>query len=190
VKVTVATSPAITIALPATGPSPTEDQGVTFIVTVTSTDTTSESFRSIIVDFGDGTTSGELSGTSQSVSHVYRSSGTITVTATGTTPTGSTKTATTIITVAPRIPLNFTLTANPNPTAVGAVTTLSVTFENTTPTNVTRFDWSFGDGTSASTTGRSITHVYKTPATRTARVTVRTNDGNSGTSQTQIVVTP
>ncbi len=189
VKVTVGSQPDIVIV--SSPPSPVERQNVNFFVTITLGAST-ETFQGLVVDFGDGQTSGPLSGTSQNVSHVYDSSGTYTVAATGFTTTGNTKRATTVISVGERTPLNFTLTATPNPTKVGDLTTFSVTFEGTgAPNNVSRYDWSFGEpGATATTTGRQTSYVYKTSSTKTARVTVRTTDGNSGNGQTQVIVGP
>ena len=119
----------------------------------------------------------QLSGTTQNVSHTYQSQGAFTVTATGTTASGVTKRATTSITVAPAAPLNFTLAASPNPTTVGNPTNFAVTFEGTAPTNVSRYDWNFGDGATTTTPGRTTNHVYQSIGTKLARVTVRTTDG-------------
>ena len=141
------------------------------------------------MDFGDWQTSGPLSGTSQNVSHVYDSSGTYTVAATGSTTTGNTKSATTVINVAPRTPLSFTLSASPNPTTVGVLTNFTATFQGS-PSNVSRYDWASGDGATATTAGNTTNHVYETSGTRTARVTIRTSDGNSGSSSNQVVVAP
>ena len=185
VKVTVGTQPDITITTATT--TPVEDAAVNFTVTITP-GTATEIFQSLEVDFGDGSRVTGLSGTTQSVSHVYDSQGTFTVTATGRTASGATKTGTTSITIAPAAPVNFTFAASPNPAAVGDPTTLSVTFEGTAPTNVSRYEWAFGDGSTATTSGRSINHVYLTTGIKSARVTVRTTDGKSGTGTVQIVV--
>ena len=186
VKVTVGSQPDIVIA--SSTQSPVEGQNVSFTVTITPGAST-ESFQGLVVDFGDGQTSGPLSGTSQTVSHVYDSSGTYTVAATASTTTGNTKRATTVINVSPRTPLSFTLSASPNPTTVGVLTNFTATFQGS-PSNVSRYDWAFGDGTTTATAGNTTNHVYKTSGTRTARVTVRTSDGNSGSSSTQVVVAP
>ena len=188
VKVLVSTMPDLTITSATT--SPTRGQPVSFTITVSSAETT-ESFQSIVVDFGDGSTSGILSGSTQTVSHVYDSADTFTVAATGTTASGATKRATTVITIAPRVPLNFTLAALPNPTPLGTLTNFTVTFQGAVlPANVSRYEWSFGDGGTATTTGPTTNRLYTSAGTKTARVTVRTTDGNSGSGQTQVVVTP
>ena len=186
VKVTVGTQPEIAIST--TTANPTEGTPVTFNVAVTA-GTATEPFQSMVVDFGDGTTSGPLSGTTQNVSHTYESSGTFTVAATGATLGGATKRGTMSISVAPAAAVSFTMAASPNPVAVGSPTLLSVTFEGTAPTNISRYDWTFGDGTTATTTGRSVNHVYESTGTKQARVTVRTTNGNSGSGSMSVVVT-
>ena len=81
---------------------------MTFTIGVTGTAAT-EAFQSIVVDFGDGTSSDVLSGGGQSVSHIYNASGTYTVTATGTAASGNSKRATTIIAVTERGLVNVTI---------------------------------------------------------------------------------
>ena len=46
--------------------------------------------------------------------------------------------------------------------------------------------WDFGDGGQAG--GRTATHIYTTPGTYTAKVTVTDNKGATGTATVQIVV--
>jgi len=71
-------------------------------------------------------------------------------------------------------------------------TPLSVTFDgsgSTTPQGfVTSWTWSFGDG--ASGTGPLITHVYTTPGTYTASLTVIDSNGVSSTATGSIVAKP
>ena len=183
VKVTVASLPDITIT--ASG-SPAEGQPVTFTVSVASTATT-ETFQSLIVDFGDGTTSGVLSGVSQNVTHVYGSSGTYTVVATGTSLNGNTKRGTTVITVAERGIINVTITKSPD-TSVTRNQVVTFTASATGGT-VRSYSWNFGDGQTFNGSNQ-VSHSYSTTGTKTVTVTVTTTDGNSGRGQTQVVVTP
>lgn len=84
------------------------------------------------------------------------------------------------------------------PTAVMAATPsigtapLTVGFDgslSTTPNGpITSWAWSFGDG--ASGAGPLITHVYSTPGTYTALLTVTDSSGASNTSTGSIVVNP
>jgi PKD repeat protein len=183
VKVTVTSTPDLTITSSTT--NATEGQAVNFNVTVSGTG--SESFQSIVVDFGDGTTSGILSGTSQSVSHVYESSGTFTVAATGTTPSGNTQRATSVITVAEREVVNVTITRSPTDTIN---TNEVVTFTaSTNATNVRSYSWNFGDGQTFSGSSQ-VSHTYTTTGRKTVTLTVTTTDGNRGVGQIQFVVEP
>jgi adhesin/invasin len=184
VKVTVSSAPELTIATSAT--NPTEGQSISFTLTVGTTGS-SENFDSIIVDFGDGTTSGVLSGTSQSVSHVYNSSGTFTVVATGTTTSGATKRATSVISVAERGLVNVTIARTPTDTInTNEVVTFTAT---TTATNIRNFSWNFGDGQTFSGSSQ-VSHTYTTAGRKTVTVTVTTTDGSRGVGQIQFVVEP
>jgi PKD repeat protein len=53
------------------------------------------------------------------------------------------------------------------------------------------YAWSFGDGSSVTTSGNVIAHVYDTgaePARRTVRVTVTAQDGRTASGETDIIV--
>ena len=82
---------------------PTVGQTVTFTLNVGAGSATADPFRSIVINFGDGSSQdlGGVSGT-VTVAHVYDASDTYTVTATGTTASGDSQTATTVIFVAPQ----------------------------------------------------------------------------------------
>jgi PKD repeat protein len=185
VKVTVSSTPDLTITT--TTPNPTEDQPAIFTVTVSGTGASSESFQSLVVDFGDGTSSGVLSGTTQSVSHVYRSAGTFTVAATATTGSGNTKRATTVVTVTPRGIIDVTISRLPSDTInVNEVVTFTA---STTESDVRSYAWNFGDGRTF-TGGSQVSHTYSAPGRRTVTVTVTTTDGNRGTGRIEFVVEP
>ena len=86
--------------------------------------------------------------------------------------------------------------ANDPPIAVMSVTPasgtapLAVAFDGSGSTDlggfVTSWAWAFGDGTTG--TGVTATHVYSTPGTYVATLTVTDNGGLSGTTSTSIVV--
>jgi hypothetical protein len=166
--------------------TPIEGQPVNFTVTVTQGSAT-ETFQSLVVDFGDGTNSGMLGGTTQNVSHVYRSAGTYTVAATGTTPSGNSKRATTVISVADREVVNVTITKNPD-TAVARNEVVTFTASATGGT-VRSYSWNFGDGQTFNGSNQ-VSHSYSTSGNKTVTVTVSTTDGNTGRGQTQVVVNP
>jgi PKD repeat protein len=189
VKVTVSSLPDITITA---STSPIEGQAVTFTIAVTST-TATETFQSLVVDFGDGTTSGPLSGSSQNVSHVYRSSGTYTVEVTGTAASGNSKRATTSVAVAERAIVNVTIIKNPE---VEVATKQIITFSAlVTPADKVRsYSWNFGDGSPILNGSSEVSHTYSASSagflsgTYTVTVNVTTTDGNSGRGQTQVKV--
>jgi PKD repeat protein len=183
VKVTVSTLPDITIT---PSSSPTEGQPVTFTIAVTST-TATETFQSLIVDFGDGTTSGPLGGSSQNVSHVYGSSGTYTAAVTGTAPSGNSKRATTSVTVAERGIVNVTIAKSPDTVARNQIITFTASASG--GGTVRSYSWNFGDGQTFSGSSQ-VSHTYSTSGTKTVTVNVTTTDGNSGRGQTQVIVTP
>lgn len=184
VKVTVVALPEITITASAT---PTEGQPVTFTIAVSATAAT-ETFQSMVVDFGDGTTSGPLSGSSQSVSHVYASSGVYTVEVLGTSAGGSSKRATTSITIAERGIVNVTIQRLPatDPVSINQIVTFTATATGGT---VRSYSWNFGDGQTFAGSSQ-VSHAYTTAGTKTITVNVTTTDGNSGRGQTQIAVSP
>ena len=79
-----------------------------------------------------------------------------------------------------------------SPTPSTGTAPLSVSFDgsrSTTPSGtITSWAWSFGDG--ASGTGSLATHVYQTPGTYTASLTVTDSNGASSTATSSIVVNP
>ena len=86
--------------------------------------------------------------------------------------------------------------SNQPPTAVMSATPstgtapLTVTFDGSRSTDpdgtVSSWEWSFGDGTSS--TGPATTHLYSTPGTYIASLTVTDNSGASSTTTRSIVV--
>jgi protocatechuate 3,4-dioxygenase beta subunit len=184
VKVTVASVPEITIT---SSSSPTEGQPVIFTIAVAATGST-ETFQSLVVEFGDGTTSGTLSGSSQNVSHIYARPGTYTVEVTGTSATGNSRRATTTIVVADRPLVDVRITKDPsgNVQPNQVVTFTASATGGGTPRS---YSWNFGDGRTFNG-GSQVSHSYSTPGTKTVTVTVTTTDGNTGRGQTQVVVEP
>ena len=165
--------------------SPTEGQPVTFTIAVTPGSAT-ETFQSLVVDFGDGTTSGTLSGSNQNVSHIYASSGVYTVSVTGTTASGNSKRATTSVSVAERAVVNVTITPSTSTIPRNQIVTFTAAATGAT---VRSYSWNFGDGQTFNGSSQ-VSHTYSTTGTKTVTVNVTTTDGNSGRGQTQIQVTP
>jgi PKD repeat protein len=141
-------------------------------------------------DFGDGTT---LDSTNPSVTHVYSTPGTFTAMLTVRDNHDATSTPATVqIQVdnhAPTAALTADFTSGP--------ALLTVTFDGTAssdPDAATRltYIWDFGYGTTPiEKTSPGVTHVYSTPGTFTATLTVRDNHGaTSAPATVQIDVGP
>lgn len=177
--------PTVSIAV-ASGATPTEGQPVSFTVTVTP-NASGSAVRDVTVNFGNRTASlGAVSGTT-TVTNVYSSPGTFTVTATATDAVGERTSASTIVTVVAALPLGVTI-GSPAATKVQTAIVFTATV---TPTGVAiaRYEWSFGDGTGTSTSGPSTSHVYGTTGHRIVTVTAVSVDGRSGLGRIEIIVT-
>jgi chitodextrinase len=89
------------------------------------------------------------------------------------------------------VAVNLPPTAVLSATPTTGVAPLAVSFNGSASTDpdgtVTSWAWSFGDG--ASGTGAQTTHVYSTPGTYAATLTVTDNGGASGTATRSVVVT-
>jgi len=139
-------------------------------------------------DFGDGSTA-----TTQTVNHIYTNAGTYTARLTLTDNVGQTNTATVAVNAS-----SLASTPASPPTAIissSAATgpaPLTVSFDGSgsTATNatLTAYNWSFGDGGSA--TGSKVSHAYTTAGTYTATLTVTDSKGlTSGEIGTPVIVT-
>jgi len=162
--------------------------------------TSTSNFRDTTLDFGDGTSQGlgNLAGGAVVVTHTYNGpSGSspvgYTAIARATDVNGETASASSTVTVTARAPLGVTITAGAPSTPSGGRTTVAFT-ANVTPAvggaDVAQsFDWDFGDGTTATTSGKDTSHVYNSGSGReVVKVTVHTTDGRSATGQTEINV--
>jgi PKD repeat protein len=155
-----------------------------------STGATAANVRDVTVDFGDGTQQslGALSG-STTVQHTYNSPGTYTVRAIATDVSGFTEQVSTSVTILPAQPPGVTITASDSTPNIGQIITLTATVTGATST-IQQYQWDFGDGTTAVTTGPQITKSYATPGTKVIRVTVIQTVGPSGQGQTTVDVQP
>lgn len=183
----VAVNAVPTIAITTSTTTPTAGDSAVFSVTTTAP---GSPITNVSLDFGDGASLslGSLTGTA-SVSHVYASAGTYTVVGTVTDSSGEQVSATNVITVASQTPLNVTLTKT-SPTTNPTVNS-PVSFTATvSPTGVaiSRFEWTFGNGTSVSTSGGSASHAYSSAGLKTVQLIAVAADGREGTAQTQVLV--
>jgi hypothetical protein len=186
-ELTVGLNPRTGVSI--TAPTTTVSAGlpVTFTVNVAS-GTGAANVRDVTVDFGDGSSQslGALSA-STSIQHTYNVSGTYQVRATATEASGFTESVSTSVTILPAQPPGVTITASdPTPT-VNQIFTLTVTVTGATST-IQQFQWDFGDGTTATTTGPQITKSYSTLGTKVIRVRVIQTVGPAGEGQTTVEV--
>jgi hypothetical protein len=184
--VTVGLNPRTGITI--SGPTTPVSAGVpaTFTVGVGTT----ANVRDVTVNFGDGSRQslGALSGTTP-INHTYDSPGTFTVTATALEASGFSEQVSTAISILPAQPPGVIVTASDSTPTRNQIITLSATVSGATST-IQSYQWDFGDGTSATTTGPQISKSYATQGTKVIRVTVVQAIGPSGQSQTTVDVQP
>jgi hypothetical protein len=185
-EVTIGINPRTGVTL--AGPTTPVSAGLpaTFTVGVGST----ANVRDVTVDFGDGTRQslGAISGNT-TVQHSYAVAGTYTVSALATEASGFTEQVSTSVTILPGQPPGVIITASDSTPNIGQVITFTAQVSGATST-VQSFQWDFGDGTTATTTGNQITKAYATPGTKVVRVTVIQAVGPFGQGQTTVEVGP
>jgi len=149
--------------------------------------TSTGTIASYLWDFGDGSTA-----TTQTVNHIYTNAGTYTARLTLTDNVGQTNTATVAVTAAsaPITPATPPTAVISSSAATGpAPITVSFDGSGSTATNATlnAYNWSFGDGGSA--TGSKVSHAYTTAGTFTATLTVTDSKGQTSEVGTPVIVT-
>jgi hypothetical protein len=174
-----------------TAPTTTVSAGLpaTFTVNVAG-GTGGANVRDVTVEFGDGSRQslGAISG-STTVQHTYNNPGTYQVRAIATEASGFTESVSTSVTILPAQPPGVTITASDSTPNIGQIITLTATVTGATST-IQQYQWDFGDGTTAVTTGPQITKSYATPGTKVIRVTVIQAVGPSAQGQTTVDVQP
>jgi hypothetical protein len=183
VDIAVRVGPTVTISAPSASLVP----GVpaTFSVTVTAG---GSAVRAATIDFGDGAQQAvSVSGTS-TAQHAYRSSGTYIITAIATDVAGEVGTATSSVAVQ-EVVVAVTLSVSPAQitTATQVIFTATAT-SNPTGAQIERYEWTFGDGSTRTTTGPSTSHQYAAAGRYVAVVRAYTTQGASGTGQVDFVV--
>ena len=163
--------------------------------TVTKAANTSN-LREVTLDFGDGSSLslGTLAAGNALVSHTYN--GPSGVTAASYTATvraidvnNEQTSATTIVNINPSAPLQVAIagtvgtpTSGRTPVAFTATVLPAVGGADV----VRSFAWDFGDGSTATTSGNTTSHVYSSSGARTVVVTVTTLDGRTAIGQTEV----
>jgi PKD repeat protein len=145
--------------------------------------------RSFEWDFGDGTT-----GTGQSTSHAYASTGQFTVLLTVTDDAGRTATAAQTVTVGTGNP-TADFTFNPSAPRSGQLVTFDASAtQAATGRTIVSYSWSFGDGGSGS--GQTVQHAFILPPGSTAAqtfnvlLTVTDSAGRTNSITKAITVNP
>jgi len=181
-KITVAARTGITLSPPST--APTAGQPAIFTASVSAT----ANVRDVLIVWGDGSTTslGALGG-STTVSHVYGSPGTYVVSATATDVAGNSETVSTTVTIVPAAPIGVTITYSPASVQREVVVTFTAVVTPAT-TQIVRYEWTFGDGSGAITTGNQTSKSYGTTGTKVVRVTVVDVTGRTGFAQIEIEV--
>jgi chitodextrinase len=181
ITITVSPGPTASISV-AAGTTPVEGAITTFSITVNAA-TGGAPIQNVRVDYDDGSSDdlGSVSGT-VSVQHVYGSDGTYTPRLTATDAIGNSTTASTVIVVQPLL-VSITASATTNPKVINFTA-------NVSPAGVpvASYAWTFGDGTSATTSGATTSHTYAAAGDRTVRVTIRTTTNRTATGSTNITV--
>ncbi len=187
-EVTVPVDLAPSVSIVVSPLTPVEDQTVSFSITVTQA-TGGLPITQARIEFGDGGSQqlGALSGTT-SVAHVYGNDGTFTVTLTLTDAGGNVSTQRTVVVVTPAAPIGVVLTYTPGAPNEDEVVTFTAATTLPSGVFVERYEWTFGDGASSTTTGNVRTHVYATPGTRKVTVRAVGTNGATGIGETDIVI--
>lgn len=152
--------PAVSIAPSA---NPTALTPMTFTITAVPAAGSGASIRDVTVAFGDGgrVSLGAASGTAIVAQHVYQTAGSFTASVTATDTAGASATASAAVIVTASAPLSVKIEAGP-PVVAGANTiyTFVATVAPATAI-VTKYEWTFGDGTTQTTTSNQIAHSFK-----------------------------
>jgi hypothetical protein len=150
---------------------------------------TSNAIREVILNFGDGTVRnlGSLLART-TVAHAYSRPGVYTVTATATDVMNFTATTSVAITIneAATVPVTILATAG-----TGGIVTFnaSITGSISGGGSIRTYEWDFGDGGSASTTGPSTSHRYVSAGSYVVRLRVLTTTGQQGFAEQTVRVT-
>jgi PKD repeat protein len=153
-----------------------------------------DAVRNIHIEWGDGTSLdlGSISANT-TVTHVYRTAASYTVTATMTDTAGNTASNATSITVIPVPRPTIIITPSPVPGKVNTQTTLSIQVTLASGISVQDMTINFGDGTSADlggATSASVPHVYTSVGAFTVTVTVIDTSGQTTVGTTIVSIGP
>jgi large repetitive protein len=166
-------------------PSPDMGQTVTFDASTTTDEGARCTSCSFIWDFGDSTT-----GTGQVVTHVFGAAGTYVVTliATDSVGTSSTPLRQSVTVAGTTIPTNLSVASVPNPPIAKQAATFTATATAAANHHIVRYQFSWGDGDTNTTSSAVIQHTYSQSGSYLITLTVRDDLNQSSTGYTTITV--
>ena len=175
-----APSPAFTV----TPTAPEKDASVRFDASTT----TDEGVPCLDVctyswNFGDGVT-----GTGRIANHAFASPGTYTVALTVSDAAGASASTAQAVTVTNVAAPTVTLAVAPSPPAAGQVATFTATATPASGHGIGSYAWDFGDGTTQTTTGPTVTKTYSIVGTYVATVTVTDDLGQTASVSLQFTI--
>ena len=135
-------------------------------------------------NFGDGST-----GTGRIVTHRFTTPGTYVVTVTATDAAGASTSAPRAIPVSGvTAPTVTKLEVAPNPPLEDHPATFTATVTSASGHSIVSYAWTFGDGTTQSTTNPSVTKTYTSPGTYVASVTVTDDTGQTAATSLSFTI--
>jgi len=184
-NVTVTVEPLPTVSISASA-NPQVNVPVTFTIVAQPGTGGSATIQDVSVDFGDGEVAqlGAATGTTP-VQHVYQTGGSKTARATVVDSIGGRNSAATVLFVQPQAPIvSLTYTSS----TVGVTTTANFTATVTpSSTSVAQYVWTFGDGSSQTTSNNTVSHPYVTATLpKTATITITTTTNQTATNSTTV----
>jgi hypothetical protein len=207
VTIGVRAAPGVTLACAPSGGTagsncsavqPTGASNVATVVFTVSRGTGTSNLRSATLNFGDGSSQdlGTLAGGAATITHSYSgpsgsSPATYVASVQATDVNGESTSTSVTVGVIPRQPLAISLTVSLATAVLGQGQTATLTSTVTPAAGgadaAKSYSWDFGDGSTATTSGPSTSHVYTTNGPKTATVTVETTDGRTATARAEFV---
>ena len=176
---TITVSPKLTVTVTTSTPNPVVGQSLT----LTATPSGGVGTATCTWNFGDNTT-----GSGCSTTHTYTNSGTFTATVTA--ADILTVNATTSVTFNVGSALAVILVISANPTELAVSTTFTARATGGSPPYAS-YNWTFGDGTTATTTTATTNHTYNATGTFSAMVTVTDSTSvTAGSTAVSVAVNP
>src|SRR5204863_709071 len=173
---TITVSPKLTVNVTTSVPNPVVGQSLTFTARTAS----GVGVATCSWNFGDGAT-----GTGCSKTHAYTTQGTFTAKVTATDTLSVTATASVTVNIVST--LGVSLNANPSTTEATVSISFTATAAGGTPP-YTSYSWTFGDGTTATTTVATTIHTYNSTGLFSVEVTVTDSAGKTAASSFSVTV--